>query len=67
MVYSASIAMAEGSKFTGHQPEYFLIRHSIFLAVGLVFGVVAFQVPLRFWQQFSPICSWPACSFSSSC
>jgi cell division protein FtsW len=54
MVYSASIAMAEGSKFTGHQPEYFLIRHSIFLAVGLVFGVVAFQVPLRFWQQFAP-------------
>jgi cell division protein FtsW len=54
MVYSASIAMAEGSKFTGHQPEYFLIRHSIFLAVGLVCGVVAFQVPMRFWQELAP-------------
>jgi cell division protein FtsW len=54
MVYSASIAMAEGSKFTGHQPEYFLIRHAIFLAVGLVCGVVAFQVPLRFWQELAP-------------
>jgi cell division protein FtsW len=54
MVYSASIAMAEGSKFTGHQPEYFLIRHAIFLAIGLVCGVVAFQVPMRFWQQFAP-------------
>jgi cell division protein FtsW len=54
MVYSASIAMAEGSKFTGHQPEYFLIRHAIFLAIGLVCGVVTFQVPLRFWQELAP-------------
>lgn len=54
MVYSASIAMAEGSRFTGHQPEYFLVRHAIFLSIGLVFGVVSFQVPLRFWQQFAP-------------
>ncbi len=54
MVYSASIAMAEGSKFTGHQPEYFLLRHAIFLAVGLVCGVVAFQVPMRFWQELAP-------------
>ena len=54
MVYSASIAMAEGSKFTGHQPEYFLIRHAIFLAIALVCGVVAFQVPLRFWQELAP-------------
>ena len=27
MVYSASIATAEGSKFTGHQASYFLVRH----------------------------------------
>lgn len=54
MVYSASIAMAEGSKFTGYQPEYFLWRHAVFLAIGLVAGVVAFQVPLRFWQDMAP-------------
>ena len=54
MVYSASIAMAEGSKFTGHNPEYFLIRHAVFLGVGLVMAVVAFQVPLRFWQEIAP-------------
>jgi cell division protein FtsW len=54
MVYSASIAMAEGSKFTGHQSSYFLIRHALFLCIGLVGGVVAFQVPLRFWQQWAP-------------
>jgi cell division protein FtsW len=54
MVYSASIATAEGSKFTAYQPTYFLIRHAVFLAVGMVAGVVAFQIPVRFWQQFAP-------------
>ena len=54
MVYSASIATAEGSRFTGNQAGYFLVRHAVFLAIGLVTGVVAFQVPLRLWQQASP-------------
>jgi cell division protein FtsW len=54
MVYSASIATAEGSQFTGHQPAYFLIRHGVFLAIGLVIATVAFQVPLRVWQQAAP-------------
>ena len=54
MVYSASIATAEGSRFTGHQPAYFLVRHGVFLAVGLVAAMVAFQVPLRVWRQGAP-------------
>ena len=54
MVYSASIATAEGSAFTGHQPAYFLIRHTVFLTIGLVGALIAFQIPLRFWQQFAP-------------
>ena len=54
MVYSASIAMAEGSRFTGYQANYFLIRHGLFLAIGMVCGVAAFQIPIRFWQQMAP-------------
>jgi cell division protein FtsW len=54
MVYSASIATAEGSSFTGHQPAFFLVRHAVYLAIGLVGGLIAFQIPLRFWQQFAP-------------
>ena len=54
MVYSASIATAEGSRFTGYQAGYFLIRHSLFLGIGLVCGAAAFQIPLRFWQQMAP-------------
>ena len=54
MVYSSSIATAEGSRFTGGQPTYFLFRHAVFLTVGLVAGVMAFQIPLRLWQQAAP-------------
>ena len=54
MVYSASIATAEGSRFTGHQSYYFLIRHAVFLGIGTITAAVAFQVPLRFWQDWAP-------------
>ncbi len=55
MVYSASIAMAEGSKFTGYHSTFFLLRHGVFLAIGLLAGVMAFQIPVRFWQQYAPL------------
>jgi cell division protein FtsW len=54
MVYSASIAIAEGSRFTGHQPAYFLMRHAVFLCHRPGAGLVAFQVPLARWQQYAP-------------
>lgn len=54
MVYSSSIATAEGSKFTGHQANYYLMRHSMFIAVGLLAGLFAFQVPVQMWQTWSP-------------
>ena len=51
MVYSSSIAIAEGSRVTGHQPAYYLIRHSAYIAVSFVLAVAAFQVPLVVWQR----------------
>ncbi|WP_126446713.1 putative lipid II flippase FtsW [Sulfuricystis multivorans] len=54
MVYSASIATAEGSSFSGHTPTYFLVRHTAFLSIGLLWALIAFQIPLRIWQQLSP-------------
>lgn len=54
MVYSASIATAEASRLTGFQPTFYLSRHAIFIAIGCVAGVAAFQVPLRWWQQAAP-------------
>jgi cell division protein FtsW len=54
MVYSASIAMAEANKTTGHQSTYFLIRQAIYVAVGLGAAIVTFQVPVSWWQKMAP-------------
>ena len=54
MVYSASIAIAEAGRFTGYQPAYYLIRHAVFLAIGIVFAILAFQVPMTLWQEIAP-------------
>ncbi len=53
MVYSASIAIAEASKFTGYNPAYYLMRHGVFIAVGVVAGLFAFQMPVQMWQNLA--------------
>lgn len=51
MVYSSSIAIAE----TGRgQPAYYLVRHGMFVGVGLALGVVAFQMPVQSLQKMAP-------------
>jgi len=54
MVYSASIVTAEASAHTGYRPWYFLLRHGLFVAVGIVAAYVAFQVPMKGWQRLAP-------------
>jgi len=54
MVYSASIALAEADKMTGHQTTYFLVRHAIYLAIGGLAAVMVFQVPTKVWQSTAP-------------
>ena len=54
MVYSASIATAEGSRAFGHQPAYFLVRHGVFLCIGIVSAAFVFQIPLSLWQKYAP-------------
>jgi cell division protein FtsW len=54
MVYSASIAMAEAERFTGFRPGYFLVRHSTYMAIGLVTAAALFRVPVWLWQKASP-------------
>lgn len=55
MVYSASIATAEASRYTGANPAYYLMRHTVFLGAALAAAIVVFLVPLRFWQKSSPL------------
>ncbi|MEN3112426.1 putative lipid II flippase FtsW [Uliginosibacterium paludis] len=54
MVYSSSIAFAEGSRLSSHNSTFFLTRHAIFLALGAVSGLIAFQVPVRNLQKLAP-------------
>lgn len=54
MVYSASIAMAEATAHTGYRPWYFLLRHAMFVVVGVVAATVAFQIPVKAWQRMAP-------------
>ncbi len=54
MVYSASIAIAEGAAPSGGQPHYYFLRHLIAVAVSLAAAVAVFQVPMRYWQAAAP-------------
>jgi cell division protein FtsW len=54
MVYSASIAIAEADKAVGYNSSYYLIRQIIFLVVSLVAAVVAFNIPMTWWQKMAP-------------
>ena len=54
MVYSASISTAEGSRFTGNNAAWFLVRHAVFLAAALAAALTVFLVPARWWQHAAP-------------
>ena len=54
MVYSSSIATAEAGRYTGNNSAYFLLRHSLFLALALGAATAVFLVPVRLWQKAAP-------------
>jgi cell division protein FtsW len=54
MVYSASIATAEASRYTGHKASWFLARQGLFLGVALVGAIALFLAPVRLWQKTAP-------------
>lgn len=53
MVYSASIAVAEAGRASGNQPTFYLMRHAMFLAIGVAAALIAFQVPTSVWQRYA--------------
>jgi cell division protein FtsW len=54
MVYSASIAISEASRATGNQPTYYLVRHCAYVAIGVAFALLVFQIPVNVWQKAAP-------------
>ena len=54
MVYSASIALTDSSLALHRQSSFFLLRHSLYILIGVGAGLVAFQVPMKTWQEVAP-------------
>ncbi len=53
MVFSASATVAE-AKSSGHEHTYYLLRHAVYMIIGLAAGYAAFQVPTPLWQKMAP-------------
>ncbi|HTK01876.1 MAG TPA: putative lipid II flippase FtsW [Bordetella sp.] len=53
MVYSASIALADGPRYAAYGQYYFVARHAAFVFVGLIAAACAITVPIRVWQRLA--------------
>lgn len=53
MVYSASIGLADGPRYASYGRYYFIVRHGLFMATGVVAGLVVLAIPVRFWQRMA--------------
>jgi cell division protein FtsW len=55
MVYSASITLADGPKYANYSSNFFLIRHTISLAIAIGVGIWTFKIPTKVWDRYSPL------------
>jgi cell division protein FtsW len=53
MVYSASIAMPDNPRFARFSHTHFLMRHVIYMVVGLSVALLAFQVRMETWEKWA--------------
>lgn len=54
MVYSASIALADNPRFAHLSSTYFLMRHTLWIVLSCVAGLVVFQVRMDSWERLAP-------------
>jgi len=53
MVYSASIALADGPRYASYGRYYFVVRHGAFVVVGFVAAALVYTVPINAWQRIT--------------
>lgn len=53
MVYSASIALADGPRYESYGRFYFVGRHGAFILIGLICALITASFPMMFWQKFA--------------
>ncbi|MCK9514945.1 MAG: putative lipid II flippase FtsW [Ottowia sp.] len=54
MVYSASIALADSPRFAHLSSTYFLLRHTLWLVLSCLAGLVVFQMRMDWWEWLAP-------------
>jgi cell division protein FtsW len=54
-VYSASIPLADHPENARLTPHHFALKHAFAIALALLMGVVAFQIPVSLWNRFAPL------------
>jgi cell division protein FtsW len=54
MVYSASIALPDSSRFSNLRNTHYLTRHAFSIGVGIGCGLLAFALPVKQWQRLAP-------------
>jgi cell division protein FtsW len=54
MVYSATVALPDNPKFRAYDAQFFLVRHAIFIGIGLVVAALTAQVPISVWEKLAP-------------
>lgn len=54
MVYSASIAIPDHSRFSKLSHDHFLKRHVAALVIGVILALPTFLIPIRFWKKAAP-------------
>ncbi len=53
MVYSASIALADGPRYASYGQYYFVVRHAVFLLLGVFVALMVANVPMDVWQRYA--------------
>ncbi|MBR6976606.1 MAG: putative lipid II flippase FtsW [Ottowia sp.] len=54
MVYSATIALPDNPRFAGLSHHHFVLRHSMWIGLSLLVALLAFQVPMSWWERNAP-------------
>jgi cell division protein FtsW len=54
MVYSASIALPDNPRFANYAQTHFVVRHGLFILIGLVAALFTFQFPMKTWERLAP-------------
>lgn len=53
MVYSASIALADGPRYANYGRYDFVLRHGIFISLGFIGAIFAFSIPMKVWEKLA--------------